>query len=451
VAAGKRFDTPVVQKAVQDEADIGRRAVAESLVPNIEAHLLPAVVAGFALSDEALRASFEPGRSMAAQYAGGAWVAIFKVQQAQGGQRELERISAGQAIEPVRWVLDPSAEHCAHGADGFYGCPEIAGIYPGGWNTLPTVPAGRVSCRGNCILPGNGIDVTEIQAAIRGSYSGLAIKLITESGIEFSVTANHPVLTPKGWLRAQFLDEGDYVVKSAFGKSPILAVNNNHQNMPSGIEQIWRALSVNPAVYACPSSAVMPDDFHGDGRAMNGDVNIILPYRTLWGNVNDTSFNQSGDDNLLHRRLLAQSPLPTERTGMEVGIGTLTAPNGIMISRDLFSPLLGCHLRPLELFGFALSAKRNSLSYQSVGDSLTAYSQIMGQLQKAFARHVTLDKVIKVIKFHYVGHVYDLQTDTGYFLLNSNLQQSAGIVNSNCRCHLEVQRDGKWQRGVYED
>ncbi len=150
VAAGKRFDTPVVQKAVQDEADIGRRAVAESLVPNIEAHLLPAVVAGFALSDEALRASFEPGRSMAAQYAGGAWVAIFKVQQAQGGQRELERISAGQAIEPVRWVLDPSAEHCAHGADGFYGCPEIAGIYPGGWNTLPTVPAGKVSCRGNC-------------------------------------------------------------------------------------------------------------------------------------------------------------------------------------------------------------------------------------------------------------------------------------------------------------
>lgn len=150
VAAGKRFDTPVVQKAVQAEADIARRLVAESLVPNIEAHLLPAVVAGFVLSDEALKTSFEPGRAMAAQYAGGAWVAIFKVQQEAGKELERERISAGLPVEPVRWVLDPAAEHCAHGADGFFGCPEMAGEYAGGWSTLPTVPAGRVSCRGNC-------------------------------------------------------------------------------------------------------------------------------------------------------------------------------------------------------------------------------------------------------------------------------------------------------------
>ncbi len=150
VAAGKHFDTPVVQQVVQAEKDIARRLVSESLVPNIEAHLLAAVVGGFVLSEEALKTSFEPGRAMAAQYAGGAWVAIFKVQQGLGTELERERISAGLPVEPVRWVLDPNAEHCAHGPDGFYGCPELEGEYTGGWSTLPTVPAGRVSCRGNC-------------------------------------------------------------------------------------------------------------------------------------------------------------------------------------------------------------------------------------------------------------------------------------------------------------
>ncbi len=150
VAVGKHFDEPVVQKAVQGEMDIARRLVSESLVPNIEARLLPAVVTGYVLSDEALKTNFDTGRSMAAEYAGGAWVAIFKVQQEAGKERERQRISAGLPVEPVRWVLDPNAEHCKHGADGFYGCPELAGEYPGGWSTLPTVPAGRVSCRGNC-------------------------------------------------------------------------------------------------------------------------------------------------------------------------------------------------------------------------------------------------------------------------------------------------------------
>ncbi len=150
IASGKHFDTPVVQRAVDAEKEIARRLVAESLVPNIHAQLLPAIAAGQALSASALLEDFNAGRPMAAQYAGGAWVAIFKVQQELGGERERERISAGLAIEPVRWVLDPSASHCAHGADGFYGCLEIAGVYPQGWSSLPTVPAGRVSCRGNC-------------------------------------------------------------------------------------------------------------------------------------------------------------------------------------------------------------------------------------------------------------------------------------------------------------
>lgn len=48
----------------------------------------------------------------------------------------------------VRWILDPAAEHCQDSAHGF-GCIGLEGEYAS-WDALPTVPAGEVTCLGNC-------------------------------------------------------------------------------------------------------------------------------------------------------------------------------------------------------------------------------------------------------------------------------------------------------------
>lgn len=80
--------------------------------------------------------------------AGMAWQAIFQVQQTYGIQREQEFKAAGEPIEPIRWGLDPSAIHCRE-SPGHYGCPEMEGKYDS-WRELLTVPAGQVTCRGNC-------------------------------------------------------------------------------------------------------------------------------------------------------------------------------------------------------------------------------------------------------------------------------------------------------------
>ena len=59
-----------------------------------------------------------------------------------------EREEAGKKPRRVRWVLDPAAEHCKK-SEFHYGCPELAGEYES-WDHMPTVPAGDVSCLGNC-------------------------------------------------------------------------------------------------------------------------------------------------------------------------------------------------------------------------------------------------------------------------------------------------------------
>lgn len=64
---------------------------------------------------------------------------------------DAESVATGERPVPVRWVLDSQAEHCADDpAQATFGCPNLARVYPNGWDSMPTVPAGNVSCYGEC-------------------------------------------------------------------------------------------------------------------------------------------------------------------------------------------------------------------------------------------------------------------------------------------------------------
>lgn len=160
-AAGSRVDLPAVLGMTEQQIRENVLLIKNNLVPNIHEKLTLALatavpIVGIGLIAEQQRAialaiknATAAGRAMPAQYAGGYWVAIFETEKTLGGIREDERAAEGLAPEPVRWDLDPRAVHCKP-SPGFYGCPELAGEYPGGWRTLKTVPAGQVTCRGNC-------------------------------------------------------------------------------------------------------------------------------------------------------------------------------------------------------------------------------------------------------------------------------------------------------------
>ena len=121
----------------------------DDMIPAIRERLLPGITGGKALSKKDLGKDFLRARSAPPLMAGGFWVMIFATKQTLGKQREHDRIAQGLEIEPVRWNLDPRASHCK-ASPGHYGCPDLAGVYQGGWSTLKTVPAGLVTCRGNC-------------------------------------------------------------------------------------------------------------------------------------------------------------------------------------------------------------------------------------------------------------------------------------------------------------
>lgn len=152
---GKRSNSPTVQATVAKllrEADFD---IESKVIPGIRERykqtapalkdLSPAERKGF-LSD-----LFEGRRSRIAQGAGGAQVAIFETQRVAGKVENAERKRLGEPLIKVRWILDDRADHCANDATrSTFGCPDLAREYSDGWDSMPTVPAGNVSCLGNC-------------------------------------------------------------------------------------------------------------------------------------------------------------------------------------------------------------------------------------------------------------------------------------------------------------
>ncbi len=149
VAVGRQEIPPAVRSRALAQMEADRVLVKDSLVPILRASLVGAVAVGATANVAALNTAFNAVRNRPAQYAGGLWVMIFETEKELGRENEKKRRSEGKPPQPVRWVLDPAAEHCFD-SPGHHGCPSLAGEYPDGWDSLVTVPASLVTCRGNC-------------------------------------------------------------------------------------------------------------------------------------------------------------------------------------------------------------------------------------------------------------------------------------------------------------
>jgi hypothetical protein len=73
-------------------------------------------------------------------------------------------------------------------------------------------------------------------------------------------------------------------------------------------------------------------------------------------------------------------------------------------------------------------------------DNPIAEAALASDLRNRFPSDVTLDPIVSVRRFHFVGHVYDLETETGYFIASKRSDtDKSGIIISNCyRSHLNI-------------
>lgn len=338
----------------------------------------------------------------------------------------------------------------------------------------------------NCVLPGAVVSGPRALASTTRWFEGEVVDIETVDGRRLSVTPNHPILTPHGWVPAGLLREGDDVVGGSVGESPSGGRRPDDHQVPALIEDVAQTLGGATSVQAVrvPTAA---EDFHGDGAG--SDVHVVRTHRLLRDDVQPTLAELPGQPSFMI------GDMGLESFAGEGGLGLLLdrflpTADGIMRGERVAPVLLGGPSEHHGAVGLNHAANGHTCGLQAVADGgardavrlcerldglasfvslddlfgrqralgqhggrRTAGASLMGRdaitpkatvnqnaLESslaypmpsrdslaAFAGDVVTDRILHIGRRSWSGHVYNLQTDTGWFLAN-------GILTHNCRC-----------------
>ncbi len=268
-------------------------------------------------------------------------------------------------------------------------------------------------------LPGNSpIEFAEfITVGYRRWYNGELTELVTDSGKSIRATPNHPILTPEGWCPIGSLNEGDSVVQVAeqFVQAP--EVDANHRRAPM-IQQIFSALSEHGSRVF---QAGTRKDFHGDGT--NGNVDIVFATRALTVDL-ISSRNQCARD------VGFSDAVNTALRGgasFESDDGVLLAAARGVRGYDLTFAGALVEARVTKSAGLLPISDWQPKFSQSGGDNISGYMASPRDGEHAFPFLVSLANIINVNRRPWSGHVFNLQTELGYYTAN-------GLIVHNCSC-----------------
>lgn len=129
----------------------------------------------------------------------------------------------------------------------------------------------------NCLVPGGTVLAEGVMAHSRREYDGPVITLVTSKGNRITVTPNHPILTPEGFVPAGMLQEGQEIIEATGEYRLLLGKAPNDINIPTPVEEIGHSI-----IQTCGGTTVRvkgsPVQFHGDGSS-DSEVNIVFPER----------------------------------------------------------------------------------------------------------------------------------------------------------------------------
>ena len=294
-----------------------------------------------------------------------------------------------------------------------------------------------------CVLPDNVVlPIGSISAATQSFYCGPVIEIITISGRRLTITQKHLILTSRGWISADKIHNGDYLVAAPNFEGKVPGVQPNDYNRPAKIEQIFSALIENPEMMLSIMPA-SPEDFHGDGRLINGNIKVVYSNSLLLSNIKSRLSQPIGKgsfdrNNAELKSLHCQSPL------FSFGDSSDSSSCGFMDNLHSFRSMLNVHSSPFDQFSFMSPSYMSTDAIQSLPDSPTINTEGISKFLLRYPGLVELDQVLNVNVFPYSGHVYDLQCDL------FELYTISDIISHNCRCWLAVKKVGNQDVVVWQ-
>lgn len=327
----------------------------------------------------------------------------------------------------------------------------------------------------NCLLPGTRVIAAGDRiAGLRARYDGEAIELTFANGTRLSVTPNHLLLTPHGFAAANLLRKGDDVFYCP-DLERIIPVDPDNNGEPSLIEEIVRALAETSGMQL-RRVPIAPEYLHGDGRLMNGYIDVIGANGLLGGTDQSVRPEHVDGQNL--------NATDTEAASLTGAGGLASMFKRLALSADsimgglrVSSPFFRREPGLPDKHGFPLPPRLNAVSQDNSpdGPSVNAHSLTDGLFRSPAAIHgadtlrvegrtqmglaegcqpgpfesmcngvagnakapsnfphgstglIQAIQIMDIQRYHFTGHVYDLQTSSSLYIAN-------GVVSSNCVC-----------------
>ena len=280
-----------------------------------------------------------------------------------------------------------------------------------------TAPAQEI----NCFPSGSRIPFADgVEKAYRRRFDGELSKLITSSGKTLSATPNHPILTPKGWVPIGSLKVGDEVLEASDEHVDVL--ENHYDGAMPCIADIFDAVS---KIGVKSTGDGQLHQFHGDGA--EGDVDIVNAAWTL-----PLGFDAFAQKKL--QKFWLTVPDPTNaalRTFSSLIQRCLRIASCIVGSaRQAFAACIA-FAGHSDSVGIAATSDLPASISDKIDDNLVRHASMLRDSKNAGATIMSGAKratVVENVRGNYSGHVYNLQTISGWYIAN-------GIFVHNCRCY----------------
>lgn len=308
-----------------------------------------------------------------------------------------------------------------------------------------------------------------VSKAYRRWYDGELSIITTNSGKTIRATPNHPVLTPKGWVPIGALNEGDHVIEVSDEGIAAFEEHQKHAGVAT-ISDVFGALDKSGVVHTLDGRRT---NFHGDGS--DGYVNVVFSARGL------SIGRQAADDKAVEQLDFAnpfsftaglrrfdkgaQFPGPSAQTVVG-GLGAQFPALGLVcghadtVGVRLISggDVVGFQAAHYDGSGYPKSVRygEHRLAICETANDVAIVSDSSGDDAVEFLEddafffdpiekggHLHPDhrgylghsvpfgtqavEVVKVERERFSGHVYNLQTISGWYVVN-------GIITHNCRC-----------------
>ena len=282
---------------------------------------------------------------------------------------------------------------------------------------------------------------SEIIRSYKHRYTGELVVIKTSRGVEFACTPNHPILTPGGWVRAKSFNDGDNLLVTIIGKDYFLRVNPDINHAFPSFDALHKFLYKTGG----KRTRSLCVNFHGD--IPTSDVEIVTKKRFLRNNRNASGVKCVNKFLLEHsdKPLMSQCPFMEHFWRI-----CKTAFRFISSKRETLTLIRRGLLHP-SIHGFGTVSGRDVGVTQDTINNLTTKPEALRKVLDGFSGEIAIDKVVsvKIIPSGQTAtHVYNLQTQNGYYFVNSSIPQKETKCNGifsiakNCRCTLIAEVEG---------